>query len=136
MILGRLCNKHELRQTSGDGEGQGGLACCDSWGHKASDMTGRLNDNNRAGSSPTWVPGGIGPVCQWYPAFLAPGTGFIEDSFSLKQEVWGWFHDESATLHLLGACSVGRSCLTLGDPVDCSSPGSSVHGIFQEYWSG
>ena len=22
------CNGHELRQTSGDGEGQGGLACC------------------------------------------------------------------------------------------------------------
>ena len=24
---------------------------------------------------------------------------------------------------------VNRSCLTLCDPVDCSSPGSSVHGI-------
>ena len=23
----------------GDGDGQGGLACCDSWGHKESDMT-------------------------------------------------------------------------------------------------
>ena len=26
---------------------------------------------------------------------------------------------------------VAQSCLTLGDPVDCSLPGSSVHGIFQ-----
>ena len=26
---------------------------------------------------------------------------------------------------------VARSCLTLRDPVDCSPPGSSVHGIFQ-----
>ena len=26
-----------------DGDGQGGLACCDSWGHKESDMTERLN---------------------------------------------------------------------------------------------
>ena len=25
------------------GDGQGGLACCDSWGHKESDMTDRLN---------------------------------------------------------------------------------------------
>ena len=25
------------------GDGQGGLACCDSWGHKESDMTERLN---------------------------------------------------------------------------------------------
>ena len=26
---------------------------------------------------------------------------------------------------------VAQSCLTLHDPVDCSLPGSSVHGIFQ-----
>ena len=26
---------------------------------------------------------------------------------------------------------VAQSCLTLGDPRDCSLPGSSVHGIFQ-----
>jgi len=26
---------------------------------------------------------------------------------------------------------VAESCLTLSDPVDCSPPGSSVHGIFQ-----
>ena len=26
---------------------------------------------------------------------------------------------------------VARSCLTLCDPMDCSQPGSSVHGIFQ-----
>ena len=31
-----------------------------------------------------------------------------------------------------------QSCLTLCIPMDCSQPGSSVHGIFQgqEYWSG
>ena len=26
---------------------------------------------------------------------------------------------------------VARSCLTLSDPMDCSLPGSSAHGIFQ-----
>ena len=26
---------------------------------------------------------------------------------------------------------VAQSCLTLGDPMDCSLPGSSIHGIFQ-----
>ena len=26
---------------------------------------------------------------------------------------------------------VGQSCPTLSDPMDCSLPGSSVHGIFQ-----
>ena len=35
------------------------------------------------------------------------------------------------------ACEVAQLCLTLSDPVDCSPPGSSVHGILrQEYWSG
>ena len=28
-------------------------------------------------------------------------------------------------------CLVAKSCLTLWDPMDCSSPGSSVHGILQ-----
>ena len=27
----------------GVGDGQGGLACCDSWGHKESDTTEQLN---------------------------------------------------------------------------------------------
>ena len=26
---------------------------------------------------------------------------------------------------------VAQSCLTLGDPMDCSLPGPSIHGIFQ-----
>ena len=33
------CNGHELWQTLGDGEGQGGLACCSPWGHKELDTT-------------------------------------------------------------------------------------------------
>ena len=34
---------HEFEQTLGVGDGQGGLACCDSWGCKESDTTERLN---------------------------------------------------------------------------------------------
>ena len=26
---------------------------------------------------------------------------------------------------------VAQSCVTLSDPMDCSAPGSSIHGIFQ-----
>ena len=36
---------HECEQTLGDGEGQGGLACCSPWGRKESDTTERLNNN-------------------------------------------------------------------------------------------
>ena len=33
----------EYESTLGVGDGQGGLACCDSWGRKDSDMTEQLN---------------------------------------------------------------------------------------------
>ena len=34
---------HGFGWTLGDGDGQGGLACCGSWGRKESDKTERLN---------------------------------------------------------------------------------------------
>ena len=36
-------NGCESEWTPGDGDGQGGLVCCDSWGRKKSDTTERLN---------------------------------------------------------------------------------------------
>ena len=39
----RWLNGHEFEWTPGVGEGQVGLACCDSWGRKESDTTERLN---------------------------------------------------------------------------------------------
>ena len=36
-------NGRESEWIPGDGDGQGGLACCDSWGRKESDMTELLN---------------------------------------------------------------------------------------------
>ena len=34
---------HEFEETLGDGDGQGGVACCSPWSRKESDMTERLN---------------------------------------------------------------------------------------------
>ena len=34
-------------------------------------------------------------------------------------------------VHILYISEVAQSCLTLCNPIDCSLPGSSVHGIFQ-----
>ena len=42
----RLSNEHELGQTLGDDEGQGGLACCSPWGLRELDTTGRLKNNS------------------------------------------------------------------------------------------
>ena len=48
---------HEFEWTPGVGDGQGGLACCDSWGRKESDMTERLNWTEASSKKklrPTW----------------------------------------------------------------------------------
>ena len=40
-------NGHEFEQASGDGEGQGSLACYSPRGHKEPDVTERLNSNKK-----------------------------------------------------------------------------------------
>ena len=50
------CNGDELGQTLGDGEAQGGLACCSPQGGRESDMTGLLNNNKFVPTHPClWV---------------------------------------------------------------------------------
>ena len=40
---------------------------------------------------------------------------------------------DSNEIVICGSCLVAQSCpTTLCEPLDCSLPGSSVHGIFQE----
>ena len=47
---------HEFEWTPGVGDGQGGLACCNSWGHRESDTTERLNWTELKGS--WWIING------------------------------------------------------------------------------
>ena len=47
-------NGHEFEQTSRDGEGQGGLACCSPRGHEELHMTQWLNSNRDAELWPTY----------------------------------------------------------------------------------
>ena len=42
-----------------------------------------------------------------------------------------YFHIFAICSICIYCCLVAKSCLTLCDPMDCSLPGSSVHGIFQ-----
>ena len=39
-------NGHEFEQALGDGEGQGGLACCSPWGRNESDTTEQLKNSS------------------------------------------------------------------------------------------
>ena len=47
-------NGRESEWTQGVGDGQGGLACCDSWGCKESDMTEQLNWTELNWCLPLW----------------------------------------------------------------------------------
>ena len=38
---------------------------------------------------------------------------------------------KSLLMKVKSESEVAQSCLTLWDPMDCSLPGSSIHGIFQ-----
>ena len=57
----------EFEWTPGVGDGQGGLACCDSWGHKESDTTEWLNWTELNWRYMRGFPGGASskePTCQ------------------------------------------------------------------------
>ena len=46
-----------------------------------------------------------------------------------RQEHWNGF--PFPCMKVESESEVAKSCLTLRDPMDCSLPGSSVHGIFE-----
>ena len=74
------------------------------------------------------------------PALLRPPLhGSPEAKRSLLEEAWGPISvsataqskNEGALLRPFSVMLVARSCPILCDPMACSSPGSSVHGILQ-----
>ena len=48
-----------------------------------------------------------------------------------RQEHWSGFHFLLQCLKVKSESEVAQSCPTCSDPMDCSLPGSSIHGIFQ-----
>ena len=100
---------HESEWTPGVGDGQGGLACCDSWGRKESDTT-------------EWLI--------WSDLILLSENQFLNTSvlsFLLDGEVFLYLR--FLLLGMRREIKLLQSCPTLCDP--CSPPGSSVHGILQ-----
>ena len=63
----------EFEWTPGEGDGQGGLACCDSWDHKESDTTEWLNWTELNSSS-----GFIPPKFLFYRQSLGIKLGFLD----------------------------------------------------------
>ena len=56
---------HEVKQTLGDGKGQGILVCCSPWGHKELDMTEWLNSTNNKYVSGSWGSGRVSYHLSW-----------------------------------------------------------------------
>ena len=55
--LASLTQEHEFEQTPGDGEGQGTLACCSSWGCKESGTISDWTTSNHPRRAPSLAPG-------------------------------------------------------------------------------
>ena len=55
----------------------------------------------------------------------SPSPGFS------KKEHWSGCHFLLQCMKVKSESEVAQSCPTLSNPMDCSLPGSSIHGIFQ-----
>ena len=97
-------NGYDFEQTLTDGERQGSLVCCSPWGHKESDMTEQLNNNNPTFEKLPWIParqrGGthLGPValervrrfcvvhvCTVFSVTTGKSLNFAEPQFSIYE---------------------------------------------------
>ena len=62
----------------------------------------------------------------------AAQNSFLDlDAFTLGEFIQLFLRFMSYSICLLCMCSLAQLCPTLCDPMDCSPPGSSVHGILQ-----
>ena len=111
---------HKFEQALGVGDGQGGLACCDSWGRKESDMPAQLNWTELIGYQKIL---GVIPCAMGLPWWL-----------SGKESAWAG----DGGLILGSGRSPGEgngnplqhSCL--GNPMDRGTWQAIVHGITKE----
>ena len=143
----------ESEWTPGVGEGQGGLVCCDSWGHKESDTTEGLiwsdliwSEEDPSGSihshrvdPPRWLSAYVASLA----LYEGSGTHTYWDTGGTKEGCLLSFILAKVSAQRRAPSSVRacqgyrvfahelQSCSTLCDPIDCSPPGSSVHGILQ-----
>ena len=98
--------------------GQRSLAGYSPWGHKDSDMTEQLNTHTHIH---TWMQ---------RAGFQNPVSS---RPITLKRRMHSPLQPSPGVRVYTPACMLSRfqSCPTLYDPLNCSPPGSSVHGIHQ-----
>ena len=102
---------HDSEWTLGVGDGQGGLACCDSWGHKESDTTERTELN--------WIT-------NWDTSKLGLSyreSWSISNSIIPKILTETWFYQ--------GLSSIARSELQFSSLILISIPNTTFNWTFQ-----
>ena len=131
------CNGHELGQTPGDAEGQGGLACCSPWGCKELDMTEWLNNNKSNTQYFSYFPCFVCSIASCSSSHLPSGLIFLLPEWSLVGTelfqfsfVWKWLFPFNYWYAAAAVKSL-QSSPTLCDPIDGSPLGSSVPGTLQ-----
>ena len=73
-------------------------------------------------------------VSKLCPTLVTPWTVALQAPLSMgfsKQECWSGLPFPSPMHKVKSESEVTQLCQTLSDPMDCSLPGSSIHGIFQ-----
>ena len=94
---------------------------------KRGDREGRRREEKESVNLDSRLDGGLG-------AFLVSKT---KQRLGKMRSCPGKLHLKFEEPCWCWCCSVAKSCLTLCNPMDCSPPGSPVHGFSrQEYWSG
>ena len=77
---------HGFGWTLGVGDGQGGLACCGSWGHKESDITKRLNQTESLTASKQQLSLHLG---LWMLSLLLDLPDSAQEERSFCRSSWG-----------------------------------------------
>ena len=127
-------NGHEFEQNPRDGEVRGNLACCSPWGLKELDITECLNSSNKCYLSVCIFLCliaeyllSISEIQQFkHVALLSSRLTCLDFESQIPNFIKFW-----RVLCLCMRAQLLQSCPTLCDPMDCSTPGSSVHGILQ-----
>ena len=105
----------------GKSHGRRSLVGCSPWGREESDMTERLHS-----LFSIKVYSGRGFWLSHLPKSLESSRAYRQYHNINEHYTKTWVSRKGCC-----CCKLLQSCPTLHDPMDCSPPGSSVHGILQ-----
>ena len=110
-MVGWYCwlNGHECEQASGDGEGQGRLACCSPLGRKELDMTEQLN-NDKGPQSWKWI---YRISLAFVALCLDAGIWNSEERSGLETWIWELLTQILHAAGMDGCNHPGRECKTI-----------------------